>query len=94
MVVPGYGTRLVAADTSNNDELANWSGPGDTATELIATWHPAENRILTNNSTAITNMTISWIILAPALMKLGGKVEVAPGTNLSAVTVRIEATGQ
>lgn len=63
LVVPGFGVNAIGEDGTTARQCAIWEGPTGTAANLVATWNPATNTVLTNNDTAITILSMPWMIL-------------------------------
>lgn len=94
LVVPGLGTQVVGEETSAGDEVATWEhSMSGTAANAVATWNPAKNYMLTNNSNAMVTLAMPFFVIDPMSMhpRLG---EVANGRDLSAITgVKVLAMG-
>ena len=93
LVVPGLGTQVVGEESANNG-VATWEhAASGTAAAGVATWDPAKNYVLTNESSPLTTLAMPFFVLDPASMqpRIG---EVANGRDLSALTdVRVLAMG-
>lgn len=63
LVVPGFGVNAIGETGAAARAAAIWEGPTGTAGALVATWNPATNSLLTNNDTAITILSMPWMIL-------------------------------
>jgi hypothetical protein len=79
-VVPGYGTRWAGQEVAN-PHYGVWTGPSGTLGHAtgVATWNPATNSIVTDDATAVTILTMNWMILdvnqlTPALPRYGGQI--------------------
>ena len=94
LVIPGLGTQVVGEETADGNEVATWEhAASGTAANLVATWDPATNHLLTANSNAFVTLAMPFFVLDPASMqpRIG---EVANGRDLSALTsVRVLAMG-
>jgi hypothetical protein len=95
LIVPGFGVNLIGETAATARSAAVWEGPSGTAANGVATWNPAKNSILTDQTTAMTIASIPWMILSPLLLTPPSiPEEVANGVDLSALTaVRIIAFG-
>jgi hypothetical protein len=94
LVIPGLGTQVVGEETGAGNEIATWEHTmSGTAANTVATWDPAKNYLLTNNTNAMVTLAMPFFVLDPASMqaRIG---EVANGRDLSALTsVRVMAMG-
>lgn len=88
LVVPGFGVMLIGETGDAARAAAILEGPSGTAADAIATWNPATNSILTNQTTAATILSMPWLILDPNQLSPITPVEVPATTDLSAVTTR------
>lgn len=68
LIVPGFGVNVIGETGAAARAPAIWEGPSGTAAEAVATWNPATNSILTNNDTAITILSMPWMILSPLFL--------------------------
>ncbi|MCE5336822.1 MAG: hypothetical protein LLG06_19770 [Desulfobacteraceae bacterium] len=68
LVVPGFGVQAIGETGAAARAAAVWQGPSGTAANGVATWNPATNAIATDNTTAITILSIPWMILSPLFL--------------------------
>ncbi len=68
LVVPGYGVNVIGEDGTTARAAAIWEGPSGTAADGVATWNPAMNSIVTNNTTAATILSMPWMVLSPLFL--------------------------
>lgn len=94
LVVPGLGTQVVGEETGGGNESATWEHVmSGTAANGVATWDPAKNRLLTNNTNAMVTLAMPFFVLDPLSMQ-SHVGEVANGRDLSALTsVQVLAMG-
>ena len=65
LVVPGYGVHFAGEEAGTTSHYGLWVGPTGTDGNGIALWNPAMNSITTDDTTAITILTMGWMILDP-----------------------------
>ncbi len=63
VVVPGYGVNAIGETAGAARAAAIWEGPSGSAADGIACWNPAMNGFSTNQDTAMTIMTIPFLVL-------------------------------
>lgn len=65
VLIPGFGVNAIGETGAAARAAAIWEGPSGTAAAAVAVLNPALNKILTKNTTAMTIITIPWMILDP-----------------------------
>ena len=87
LVVPGFGVHVIGETGAAARAAAVWIGPTGTAGAGVSLWNPATNSITTDNDTAITILSMPWMILDLA--------QLTPYAALSgqAVDVKSNVTG-
>jgi hypothetical protein len=62
-LIPAFGVNAIGETGAAARAAAIWEGPSGTAANGIAVLNPALNKILTKNTTAMTIITVPWMIL-------------------------------
>jgi hypothetical protein len=62
LIVPGYGCQVIGETAEAALTAAIWEGPSGSAANGIATWNPATNAILTDQNTAMSIISMPWMI--------------------------------
>lgn len=62
-LIPGFGVNAIGETGTADRSAAIWEGPSGSAADGIAILNPALNKILTNQDTAMTIISIPWMIL-------------------------------
>lgn len=62
-VIPGYGSQIIGETSGAVRSAATLQGPGASAADGVATMNFAKNYLLTDQSTAMTVVSIPWMIL-------------------------------
>lgn len=86
IVVPGFGTSApVEVNTTNANEEAAWSGPGDTAAEGIAIYDPRANDIEEAQTDTIDEFKLPFFLLSAGeprgMRELSSLAEDAPAAQ-------------
>ncbi len=63
LVVPAFGTMWAGEEAGTASHYGSWTGPSGVDGAAIAAWYPATNSLITDDATAITELTIPWMIL-------------------------------
>ncbi len=92
-VIGGFGTRVVGETGAAGNQLSSFAGPSIAAAATVVQWVPDDNRILTNESTAMVTTAMPFFKINASLIS-GGLQEVAPGTDLSGVVVKVKFEGE
>jgi hypothetical protein len=62
-VIPGFGCQAIGETAGAALAAALWQGPSGTAANLVATYNPVTNALLTNQDTAMTIISMPWLIM-------------------------------
>lgn len=107
LVLPGLGTQWVGEEAGTTGHVGMWAGANGTAGAAVATINAHTNHVLTNDGTAVTILSIPWIVLDESVIvnetpagtnaaigadAASAMVEVT-GVALAAATLKLEAVG-
>jgi len=107
IVLPGLGTQWVGEEAGTTGHAGMWAGPNGTAGAAVATLNPHTNYYLTNDGTAVTILSMPFIVLDESVIvdetpagtnaAIGADAASAmsevTGVALAAATLKVEAIG-
>ncbi len=92
LIVPGQGTRLVAEAAGDAVENAVISDYKDTAADIIATWNPRTNNLVSQSTTAIVEFENSY--LKVKRNSGSGLAEISANQDLTGVSIDVYVRGR